>query len=308
MLLSQAEKEILAVLCFFDVMNLPLTLLELKKWLKSEISFSRLTELLLGVNLARLVQEQDGFYFLAGRQEILKSRLANYLSSSKKITKARRIIKILKYFPWLEASAIYSSVSLFNADKVSDIDLFFIMAPGRLWSARFWLNLFLKFFRLRPTPRTSQDKICASYLVTSDALDLTKANLVQDDWWHYYGLANFLFVFADDNLKEKFFSVNNWLKEYFFGFQPADFAKSEIIRYRRLKNFFQALAGLVPESFYRALQLLILPSKYKAIMNLDTRVIINSQIIKLHQRDKGRAYNQLFLNRYQEILNEASTA
>jgi len=307
MILSDKEKEILEVICYFDVLERPVTILEIKTRLKSDYSLAEILSSVAENNLSQLIQDQDGYYFLAGREELMRIRHERYIISVGKLRRAAKIIFFLKYLPWVRGILAYSSLSFFNANSDSDIDLFFIAEERRLWSARFFLNTFLKFFRLRPTSKTAKDKICASYLADQEHLDLSVANSGPTDYWYQYGVAQFTPLFSQGKAVEIFFEANSWLKRLFPAWRPKQSVGEQKLAHSQFKNLLEIIGGCFTDKFYQKLQLAILPAKYREIMNSDTRVIIKDGMIKLHQSDRGRRYNQLFLDKYQQTLNYANS-
>ncbi len=289
-MLNDLEKSILKIICYFDRFSRPLTLMEIRRLATASISLSALAEILASENLSRLIGCQSGFYFLKERAEIVSIRLSRYASAQQKLKKAERAIKILRFFPFVRAIALYSSLSFFNSRSAGDIDLFIVTAPGRIWSARFFINLFLKIFRLRPTPSNRRDKICVSFLTTADNLNLQLVLDGENDWHYIYSHANFIFLYDEADISNKFFTANVWLKQKMPNWFPPQAGRKLAVRpnLSGLKKIKESVCSLLPEKFYRRFQERILPARFKNLANLDTRVMINDKMIKLHDNDKRR--------------------
>jgi hypothetical protein len=189
--------------------------------------------------------------------------------------------------------AVYSSLSLKNSRAGSDIDMFFVTQADRAWSARFWLNLFLKIFRLRPTSISSKDKLCASYIVDENHLDLSGVNY-KSDYFYAYGCAEFVFLSADKELERKFWTANNWIKEFLPAWQTNSMRRKRSNKWlKRMQSFKEKILGIVPEKYYRDFQMKILPQKY--LDNNDgKKVLLSGGTIKLHDNDKRGEYDRLF--------------
>jgi hypothetical protein len=305
---NELEKTILSVICYFDIFDYPLTLLEIFKWLNidnsNSISLSEIKSYLDNSEcLNSKVDFKDGHYFLSGRKEIIPIRIKRYNLAEYKFKKALRIIKILSHFPYLKAIAVYSSLSYSNSAKSGDIDLFIITAKGKIWTTRFFVNLFLKTFNLRPTKDTCQDKICVSFFVTEDSLGLLSVN-DKLDVLYTYGTGQFLFVYDSDNFRSKFFSENSWLRQQMPNWQPSSLSLRRRF-YKKptlLKRLFQFIFGRLPESWYKKIQHKILPDKIKTLMNQDTKVVISDKMIKLHDNDKRKEFGAKFNDKYNQLI------
>lgn len=303
MILSDAEKSILKTVAHFDVLDYPLTLLEIQKYSSDPLPVSQIIIELDSPNLSRLISRSQGLYFIAGRECIVSSRLARYHLALLKLKKARFYARLLSAFPWVRAVAIYSSLALKNSKRDGDIDLFFITARNCAWSARLFINVFLKLFRLRPTPNTSRDKLCASYLVDEDNLDLSVANY-DCDYFYTYGCAGFNFLSGSQNMIDSFWQANIWINRALPNWQPQ--IDSKTCRSNNEINNWQKLLELVfkplSESAIKKWQLKIMPQKYH--LNCDSKKVrLENGIIKLHDNDKRRKFNELFEENFNRLIN-----
>lgn len=300
--LNAEETSVLRTLAHFDVLDYPLTLLEIAKFNRLGLAAGQISRLLEALNLRGLISSNHGMYCLKGREAIINSRLLRYRLALPKLKRARRFANLFSYFPWIRAVAIYSSLALKNSRPDSDIDLFFITAAGRAWSARFWLNAFLKFFGLRPAPGKTRDRLCASYLVDEDHLDLSFANFPHD-YFYAYGCASFAFQAAEPEVENRFWQANRWIKNILPAWQPT------AVQPRRANDYFrfwqkwkEKLLALIPENSYRRWQMKILPAKYQE-NNDGKKVALDDGIIKLHDNDKRGEYNRLFAENFNRSVH-----
>lgn len=299
--LTPIQQAILKTISHFDVMNYPLTLIELLGRLTIKTDLMTLkTELDKLVNL-KIITVEAGFYFLSGREKILQVRHHNYRLFLKKIRIAESYVYWLSMFPWIKAIAIYGSLSYKYSRNGSDIDLFFITSAGRVWSARFLINSILKLFKLRPIPgkENNANKLCVSYWIDETSLDLSISNY-ENDYNCYYSINNFIFLFGNSEIITNFFSINNWLKYQLPNWQPIIF-----INQKENNSFFkkimELILGLLPEKYYKKIQEILLP-KYYHLLNDGKRVILDDHTIKLHQGNKRQESNRLFQENYATTL------
>ncbi len=117
---------------------------------------------------------RKGFYFLEGRQSIIKKRLENESFSKKKLITAKKAAKFISFIPWVQMVGVTGSLAMKNAGKDSDIDLMFIVSAGTLWTTRILVNILLSLFGFsvrRVGVKEEKDKLCLNvWLDDSDML------------------------------------------------------------------------------------------------------------------------------------------
>ena len=144
-MLSNVSKSILATLAYFDIFDYPLTLGELHRNLFfPQAKKAELPDILelesAQKRLNRYIDSVDGFYFLRGRTEISALRLARYGLAIKKMKRAKLFAKLIAAMPYVRGIALSNNLAYQNASERSDIDLMIIAAPGRVWTARFFVK------------------------------------------------------------------------------------------------------------------------------------------------------------------------
>ena len=185
--LIMLKSRILATLKFFDLQNVPLTLLELHRFLIAEPNevkpkLNSEMELVGEVGqskkisvdelLNRLEQEcqtevvcDHGYYCLQGRSQIIKSRLDNYLYGIHRERLIRRFVPLLKFIPFVRGVGVGGSQALGPQTENSDIDLFTITAENRMWIARTLVTLFLQLTGRRRHGKKVANCFCLNHYV-----------------------------------------------------------------------------------------------------------------------------------------------
>ena len=299
-------------IAFFDLFSYPLTGFEVWKYLGAKCELSDVLEILEDitkkpplvpplqggqVEKRGQIESKNGFYFLAGREEIIKERMARYNYIDRKFKRAVLLSKIFKLIPWIKMIAVGNIIGTHNLKKESDIDLFIITEENRVWLTRFFCILITKILGLRPKPENMQDKICLSFFISEDAMNLEKFMLTREkDIYFIYWLAGLVPVYDKDGIYNKFIGANGWLKNYLPNWEAGE------INYRRNagKSFSWFYRDTI-DMFFGGLerriknwQIKILPKQLATIMNLDTRVVANDRVIKLHANDRRAYYREKF--------------
>lgn len=175
----EIRKRIYEAICLFDLLDRPLSDLEVRRYLieaKTDIKLVRKNlRRMIGKNLSR----KGNLYAIKGREEIFDIYKKHKVVSKKKWRKAKFVGMMLRKMPYVRGVAVSQNLALDNAKETSDIDLFIITAKGKLWTARLFINLMLDLSRLR-NPK-SKTPICPNFLVSRNSLNLEKVTISPKD-------------------------------------------------------------------------------------------------------------------------------
>lgn len=325
---SSLEKAIISTLCYFDIFNFPLTLLEVWKWLYFGSGLgARGTELgaqnleLLDVQkilenssfLKEKIEQKRGFYFLKGKEKNIDLRLAHYNLAEKKFKKALRIAKLFRFHPFVKMMGICNSLAFSNALEESDIDFFIVTKPKRIWTARFFTSLITKLLRLRPTLESTKDKICLTFFVTENVLNLEKLKFTEEDPYLTFWVSQVEPIYDPQGIYQKFWEANKWIKKYLPNALPNQLVKrrkvydSALVRLIRKAKELVLVNGIgnLLEKILKRIQLKVLPDRLKSMANQDSRVVIRDDILKFHDNDRRREIEDLFLRKIDEIIGHS---
>lgn len=304
---NNLEKSILSAIAYFDIFDYPLTVTEIWKWLYfpvdnpsvegSRPSLSEIWKILEDSQLIKsLVDNRRGFYFLKNRGELVATRQARYVLAEEKTKKAKRAAKFIKLMPGVKMIALCNSLAWANAREESDIDFFIVTARNKIWTARFWTAGFLQLFGLRPSEGKTKNKICLSFFVDEDSLDLESLVLGQPDIYLIYWIAELAPLYDRSGLYQKFWRSNAWVKN----FLPNVFPREEVITACDGASVGKIGVG---ERFFRWLQMKLLPKNLKEIANHASQVVITDKILKFHINDRREEYREKWIKRISELAN-----
>ena len=295
--LNQLEEAILKTIAFFDMFDYPLTGYEIWRYLQLKRALGDVQQCLsVPGELSSQLEKAQGIYFLPGRKEIIKIRLARYSYAERKFRRARWVVRIFKFIPWIKMIAISNLIGSNNLKDDRDIDLFVITEAKRIWMSRFFCAGIMKLLNMRPTEDCVRDKICLSFYISEENLNIQKFKLQleknQDDIYFNYWLIGLAPVYDRDKTYSKFMHENNWVHFRVPNWLPAKISNYRIIKedkfgvYRDMVDML--IGGL--EGKVKKIQLKIVPDRLKKLMNKDTRVVINDQVLKLYFRDRRQQY------------------
>ncbi len=289
------KKAVLQTLAYFDLSAYPLTATEIKNWLyRYEVAdFSFLLATLEEMKNQNQIEEKYGYFFLPNRIETVENRRRSLVTSELKLKKARRAVKFIRSVPFLQAVFVCNTVAAGTAEINSDIDFFIVAKHGRVWLVRFFTNLILRILHLRTYGDKNRDKICLSFFVGDNNLNLEKLKACDNDIHFAYWTTQMVPIFDPDNCWKIFLSANYWLKDYFpnllnnFSFlnlvQRGGVAK---IWKKTWQTMWCGAYGNLLEKQAHAWQMLKmkLSTKEKTRFN-DNGVVLNDEVIKLHEND-----------------------
>jgi len=317
---SNLKGAIVEAVAFFDLFDYPLTLNEIWYNLGVKCELAEVMEALAsGIGA---IEGRNGFYFLAGRGAIAAEKLGRYNFALRKFKRAALVARIFKFIPWIKLMAIGNLIGAQNLKDESDIDFFIITEAKRVWLTRWFCAGLAQLFGLRPGPGKMKDKICLSFFVSENAMDLKELMLnppypslgllgtgsllkgaERVDIYFIYWLAGLTPIYDRSGFYEQFMAANSWLKNYLPNWQakirlakrnvspPTSFFYHDII-----DLFFGGL-----EPWFKKFQLKIMPPKLKDLVNLDSRVVASDKVIKLHANDRRSEYREKYNRKIDQL-------
>ncbi len=318
---SSLEEAIVRTIVYFDLFSYPLTEWEIWKWqyhgevqsAKCKVQKFELIEVIKALEkseaLKQLLSFHDGFYFLQGRKELVDERKKRYVISDHKLKYVKKWLRFLQYAPFVREIAICNSLGYHNARESSDIDLFVVTDPGRIWTARFFLTGFLKLFRLRPVSGHSANGICPSFFVDAAALNMETFVLKPDPYLLFW-TTQIMPLCGSQKLIERFGAENQWVEKElpekpFVGKHPQAKLPAMLggVTLQRIVEFvLYAVPG--SENILRSFQKHILPDRLSRLSHEQSSgVFLSDHVLKFHEQDR-RAF---FREQFDERMNRMYT-
>lgn len=199
--------EILLTVHYFAFFEHPLTEAEVHRYLRKKADTTELRKALHEAVASGVLVFGDGYYAASGSH--IEGRLRSPEVNRKLLRTARRMGKLMRFFPFVRGAYISGSLSKGGAKPGDDIDFFIITAPERLWTAKLFLILFKKIFLLN-----SHRYFCVNFLKSEDDLTIAKRNI------YTATEAVSLIPVYNPELLAEFFRANPWIGGYFPNFRP----------------------------------------------------------------------------------------
>lgn len=216
---NNLEKGIASILIYYDLLDRPLTALEIFRYLPAEKnhqpSFFELKKALKqNVWLKKISETRQGLYYLKNREKLIGQRETKLKTSQIKWKKLKQSAKILSFIPFLRLVAVSGSLTLNNAKPSSDFDLLIITKTNRLWSARILIMTVLSIIAKRRHQDRTKDKFCLNCYLTENHLKIEKRAKARNlHSAQEYGRI-ILLLEKKRNLYRQFLEKNFWLKNF----------------------------------------------------------------------------------------------
>lgn len=289
-------QSILKTVKFYDLFDFPLTLEELQTDLYKYSEPLHVTE--LKGTLEYLGQEGKiaylkEHYFLPGRESIIETRKTRKFIAEKFWNRVKLYGQYMRAVPFVKMIAVCNNLAYDNPTEQSDIDLFIVVKPGRMWLARLAITLILQFYGVRRHGDKVAGRFCLSFFVTEKKLDMSQLELKPEDPYLAYWVKNLTPVYGEE-MYETFKKTNeNWLQTY--GLQFSNDRKRHMYLYheRKTKRFtewvFNRYLGdfmewILKKTFKRK------TLKSKARLGANSHVIVTDDILKFHDHDRRKEY------------------
>ena len=299
---TDLELSVYRTLCWFSVFHHPLTRFELWKWLLKPQRPYDLSEVDSVLEQSSWLSERlcstDGFFTLKQEtpRRCLAERRQQFLDGMRKYRKLRRACLFFSCLPGVCAIAAVNTLAWWRTSSESDIDLFIVTQPKRIWSSRFFLVLPFLFFGNRPshysqTPVT--DPFCFSFFATREALQFESLKWNEEDYYLAYWVKSMVPLFDRTNILKEFSDLNRWANHFLPNAQSREIHPL----HRSCRLFSLPVQWTFLEPLFRFLQLNRLPPSLRALANKDSRVVVTDDLLKFHENDR----RELFLQQFQVI-------
>lgn len=285
--MTPLERDCYRVIAYFAIFHYPVTAFEVWKWLYAPAQAWTLGEVMTCLAssdaLQRRVRERNGFYGIDDIDADVRDRHTRYLDAMRKYQRLMWVVQYMGRLPYVEGIAICNSLAFHHTNAESDIDVYIVTRPRRVWTVRLLTVSAMALLRLRPG-EAKRDPVCCSFFVDHDLLQLEGLKHAADDpylaMWHVMlaPLVDYAGIFAQSRAE------NAWTTALVPNAAATRRAPAFRLRMRRQIPFLP-----ISEAFARTFQERRLSQAIERLKNLDTRVIVNNKMLKFHENDRRAA-------------------
>lgn len=249
------EEAIYKTVAFFDVLDYCLTEEEICERL---LGFQATKdEILLGLAMSSTIETDGAYHYLKGRNSLIDLRVSNGSFHEEMWKKLERLKWIFSTTPFLRNVYVCNTLAMTQARPGSDIDLYIVTQPRRLFIVRTWLLLLTQLLGIRRHGSNIEGRFCLSFFVDENHTDLSEFFLKPVDV--YFEFWNMLLKPIYANSKVNSSCMSSW-------FDRIDLLLSKW-QLRRARSKFEK-------------------------MGKPTGVVLEPYCLKLHDKDMREVYQQ----------------
>lgn len=224
------RKKILATVIYYDIIDYPLTSFEVWKYLlarnkeqetrnnaeeeivipelSSDIKLVDIIKELDNSEVRKFVGEFQGYYFLKGRESLVRQRIERNKISVAKMKIIRRVVRFLRFVPFVRMIAVTGRVAMKNAERKSDLDLLIVLEKNHIFIGRTLVTILTHILGKRRYGNKVTNRICLNYFITTDSLEIAlKDRFAVSEYSFIFPLFNF-------SVFQKFQENNFWISNF----------------------------------------------------------------------------------------------
>ncbi|MEX1113586.1 MAG: hypothetical protein WD603_02120 [Patescibacteria group bacterium] len=276
-------------LAWFGVLGRALTAADLERLLLRRSADHAEIEKTLG-RLGTKVSKRHDAYRVRGasiRQSTTKSDRAYRF----KWWRVRVAASLLRHVPFIRMVAVGNTLADRTASPESDIDLFIVTDRRRLFTARTVTTALLQVFGLRRHGRKVRDRMCLSFWVTEEHLDLSDIAFAPYDIYLAYWIAELRPVLdSSGETYPAFLAANRWVREFVPRYDTVRFEASGLSRVaRRLERLLDSGVGDRIEQRLSRWQLKRIDTGERQDAP-DVKIVADRTMLKFHEKERRKAY------------------
>ncbi|MBT5016116.1 hypothetical protein HN748_00235 [Candidatus Peregrinibacteria bacterium] len=208
------RQAVLATLAYFDQFQYPLTLEETERFLFQLEPDRHHIEITL--KESQLIQGRGSYYQLSQEADHIAERHLRALVAKRLWKRINRFRVIFGLVPYLKLVAVCNNLALSNSKPGSDIDLFIVTKPGRLFISRLILTVWLQLLGVRRHGSKIAGRFCLSFFVTEENLDFNFIKKEPLDIYLAYWFQTLQPIQGNREIYEKLLTKNSdWLQKIF---------------------------------------------------------------------------------------------
>ncbi|MBI2474970.1 hypothetical protein HYV69_00925 [Candidatus Uhrbacteria bacterium] len=305
---TDLELSIFRTLCWFSVFHYPLTTFEIWKWLLRPVRSYDLFEVTQSITnsgwLKEKLNQKDGFWTLRydPNLSMIEERHKRFLNAIVKYRKLSRASYFFQLLPSLKTVASANTLAWWHTTNESDIDLYIMTDPNRIWSTRFFLVLPFAVCGNRPKRFENvkvNDPFCFSFFTTTEAIQMESLKCAQEDLYLAYWIKSLVPIIDRSDFFSQLSSVNRWVDVVLPNAHPRLLHPYHC----QHKLFSIPIQWSLFESLFRFIQRRHFPSSIAELANKDSRVVVSDQILKFHNSDRRDQFMDEFKKIYEREIN-----
>lgn len=297
------QESIIDTLAFFAIFDFPLTATEVHDRLWNAppgIGPSEVIAELEKLSKAGVLTNGGGYFALENIEAARERRRGAHWLVAHKLKRARRALGFAAWVPFMRAVFICNTVAFGWPRTHSDIDVFVVVRRERLWLTRFFLTVAIQFSGYRRHGKHVADRVCLSFYITDNVLDLSPVRRGDDDVLLTYWSLFLHPLYDPEHLATTVRQANTWAVQRVPRAPLDTIVHPSAPRFRVslvFKKFLEKLlagrTGSVLNNWFGAIQKRKMQSNTDSVQNFpDSRVVVSDTMLKFHENDRRDLYRE----------------
>ncbi len=291
------KSSILKTIAYFDIFDFPLSAEEILDNLynyNKPVHIKEIKGTLKEMNEDNKIEELKDFFVLKGRCPIVETRKTRKFIAEKYWNRTKMYGLYMRSVPFVKMIAVCNNLSYDNPNEQSDIDLFIVIKPGRMWLARLFITLILHFYGVRRYGNKVAGRFCLSFFVTTKELNIGKLQIKPEDPYLAYWTKQLSPIYGEETYNEYMKQNEGWLKNE-YGLKFAEDSKKHMYVYNRSmrKKFFEFIfGGWLGDLIEKLLKKTFKKRTLRKMKELgpEASIVVTDDMLKFHNNDKRREY------------------
>lgn len=287
---------------FFDGLSHALTDFEIWQYgffNRAQSSFQDVQSVIHRCIAEGTLERVGAFVVLPKREELARERIKRSMLTEKKYRKVRAAISILRLIPFLRMVGVCNTLAFDSARSEGDIDVFIVAKRNRLYTTYAIATLLFHVFGLRRHKLRIQNKICLSFYVSEDGMDMSRFELHEGDPYLAQWTRSVIPMFTVGSTAEAYRETNAiWLSKYFGSASFVDpvsrFRVQDTLWSRLCRTAFEVMLFPVGPLVEHVVQLIermrFRHSSARRLRNEPTGVVVDHRTLKFHEEDRRAFY------------------
>lgn len=205
---------VLLSIAYSGIFSFPLTFWEIYKRLLffSDVGVEDLARELKTLVQLKQIEFHRGYFFI-GKKEIVGERQKKLRISQEKVAEGEKLLRLIKYLPWVKAMIVSGSIAVDNAKPKDDLDWLVITTDNSLWLVRPLLLILASFFGKRRGRNGDHrdNSWCFNMFLTESSLAMP---VDKKSVYTAYEICQAKFLLAKGSVEKDFLLNNSWVKKY----------------------------------------------------------------------------------------------
>ncbi len=291
------KSSILKTIAYFDLFDFPLSAEEILNNLynyNKPIHIKEIKGTLKEMIEDGNIEELKDFFVLKGRGPIVETRKTRKFIAEKYWNRTKMYGLYMRSVPFVKMIAVCNNLSYDNPNEQSDIDLFIVIKPGRMWFARLFITLILHFYGVRRYGNKIAGRFCLSFFVTTNEMNIGKLQIKPEDPYLAYWTKQLSPIYGEETYNEYMKQNEGWLKNE-YGLKFAEDSKKHMYVYNKSirKKFFEFIfGGWFGDLIEKFLKKTFKKRTLRKMRELgpEASIVVTDDMLKFHNNDKRREY------------------